>query len=412
MPGDRQSARAERDLPGASTRDPDADVLYLGLVRRRSALLVPLEPVFGRARLRGPAVVIRRLALHLLDHVGEAATLLLVPAVRLVEPFDARISSVRVRRVPARVGPCRSSFERHDAVGGAVEHGAVMAHEQDRLRVRRDRVLEPAFALDVERVVGLVEQDRLEGRTEDHLEGEPLALTARERLDPALGALRIALSERRVGAAVEHDLGVVPARFAPLRERIRVPELGLLPGVIGEPPFGRADALGGLCDARLRVGEQEVPDRRRARVRTDELTHEAYPSVHLDRPRAGALVADDEAEQGRLPDAVRAHQGGVLTLGHAEVHALEQRPAAGQRVGDVGELDEPHRRPTVAARPIRERPSVRVPSGAARRRPRSRGRACRARSRRPPRPPGSRRTRRCAPAGSASTASRAWGSTG
>ena len=96
-----------------------------------------------------------------------------------------------------------------------------MADEQDRLRRRVERVLEPLLARDVEVVVGLVEEQDLGVRAKQQLEGEPLLLAPRQRRQRAVGGLgeRLACGDRR--ARVPEDLCVPAARVAPRRMRPR-----------------------------------------------------------------------------------------------------------------------------------------------------------------------------------------------
>ena len=192
--------------------------------------LEPLEAVLGVARLRRPAVVVGGLALHLLHHLGEALALVVVPAVPLVEPLHAVVARLRVGGERPDVGPRRAALQGHGLRRGPLEHRTVVGDEQDRPRVGGDRVLEPLLARDIERVVGLVEEQDVERSAEDRLERQALALAARERLDLPVGALGVAAAEREVRGLVPADLGVVPARLAPARERVGVPTCARSPG--------------------------------------------------------------------------------------------------------------------------------------------------------------------------------------
>src|SRR4030095_7296203 len=111
-PRDPEPAHPEPPLAGAPPLDPHPDVLHVGLVGRLLTLLEPVEPVLRRTRLRGPVVVVRGLAPHLLDHVREPAVLRLVPAVVLVQPVDAGVARLGVAREPAVMGPGRAPLER------------------------------------------------------------------------------------------------------------------------------------------------------------------------------------------------------------------------------------------------------------------------------------------------------------
>ena len=158
-PPDREATRAEDHLPRSATSEAHLHVLDRGLLGRLLARLEPLEPVFGRSCLGGPAVVVGRLALHLLHHLAEPVVLVLVPAVTLVESLDPSISGLGIGREASDVGPRCASLEGHDPGRRPVQNRPVVRDEQDRPGVLRDHRLEPSLALDVERVVRLVQQD-------------------------------------------------------------------------------------------------------------------------------------------------------------------------------------------------------------------------------------------------------------
>ena len=341
--GDRQPARAERDLAGPSSRQAHPHLLVGGALRRRLPILEPLEPVLGGAGPRSPAVVVRRLPLHLLHHVAQSPVLLLVAAMPLVQPLEASLSRVGVRGEAAHMCPSRSPFQRHDPRRGTIEHRPIVRDEQDRPRVLADRGLEPLLPRHVERVVGFVQQQHVERRGEHDLEREPLALPSGQRDDRAIGALGEAAAERAMCAAVPQDLRAVPAGLLPRGQRGRVRELGVLVGVRGQPILRRSQPLRGLTDRLLAVGEQEVPHGDRTVCRSDELTHQSDAAVDVDRAGGGALLGGDQPQQRGLADAVRPDQAHVLAFGHAERHLLEEGPSARQCDGHVRQLDESHR---------------------------------------------------------------------
>src|SRR3712207_6791387 len=185
--------------------DPHPHLRDLRAHRRRPPLDEAVVPRLGGTRPRRHAVVVRGLALHLL-HIGlELRPLLLETTLILLHPGDPVLARLRVRPEASVMGPRGLALEGDDARRRAVEDRAVVRHHEDRLRARDDHVLEPRLALDVERVVGLVEQDHVERRTEDHFEREALALATGQRLDAPLGALGIPLPERDVRALVEEE---------------------------------------------------------------------------------------------------------------------------------------------------------------------------------------------------------------
>ena len=90
-----------------------------------------------------------------------------------------------------------------------------MADEQDRLRAGLQRVLEPLLAGDVEVVVGLVEEQHVGVGAQQHLEGEPLLLAARQRGQRPVAGLGERLAHGDRAAGVPQHLGVPAAGVAP-----------------------------------------------------------------------------------------------------------------------------------------------------------------------------------------------------
>jgi hypothetical protein len=239
--------------------------------------------------------------------------------------------------------PRGATLERHDPRGGAIQHRPIVRDEQHGPRLCPDLILEPRLALDVQGVVRLVEHEHVEGTGQDRLEGQALALPARERLDRPVASLRVAPAERGIGGSVPNDLGPVAAGGLPGGEGVRVGDLCLLARVAGEPLFGRAHPLRRGTHRSVRIREQELSHGRGHRVRADELAHQADVAVDTDRARGRSILPCDESEERGLADPVGADQRRVLALRHAERDALEERPSARQGVGNVRELEESHR---------------------------------------------------------------------
>src|SRR5439155_2199514 len=113
-PGDRETTSAEHHFPGWAAAEAHLHVLGRGLLGRLLARLEPLEAMFGRSRLRRPAVVVGRLALHLLHHLAEPVALVLVPTMSVVQTLDPGVSSLGIGREATDMGPGRASLEGHD----------------------------------------------------------------------------------------------------------------------------------------------------------------------------------------------------------------------------------------------------------------------------------------------------------
>ncbi len=269
--------------------------------------------------------------------------LLRVAAVLLLDLLQASLTSIGVRRESARMRPRRVPFQRDHARRRRGQHRTVVRDEQDRLRARADLLFEPVLAVDVEEVVRLVQQQHVEVRAEQHLERESLALSAGERLDATIGALGVALPERRHRALVPHHLGPIAAGVLPRGQGVRVHEMR---GVVGsrELRLRACQARAGGRDRGPRVQQQELPHRRRLRVRADELPHQPDAAIDVQDARRGGLMSRDDPEQRRLADPVRADERSMMSVRNPERDALEERPASWERIGNIDQIDHCHSR--------------------------------------------------------------------
>ena len=290
--------------------------------------------------------------------------MLLVPAaaqfVEAVHPVVARLvvgreaAAVRPRRVAGRL-----HLDGDDAVGGAREQLAVVAHEQHGLLGRAQGILEPALAGHVEVVVRLVEQQHLLRTAQQRLEHEPLLLAARERVDLAVLRTLERDAERGDRAGVPHGLLVVAAGIRVLRERGRVGQLVHRRVVLDERELGAVDGVRGIPNRFGSDRDQQVAHGRGvAAVPTggtvsDELVHDAEAAVDRDRALVGLEAAvllrpagrtADDPQQRRLAGTVRADERRRRALADAERHLVEQRPPVGERVRHPVDVDEPHDR--------------------------------------------------------------------
>jgi hypothetical protein len=264
-----------------------------------------------------------------------------VAAVLLLDLLEAMLASLRIRLEACRMRPPRACLQCDDARRRGGEHGAVVTHVEDRHRTGADPFLEPVFALDVEEIVRLVQQQHVEVGAEEDLQREPLALSAGERLGGALRALRVTGAEGRAGAPVPHDLHPVTAGVLPRGEGIRVRELNGVGGAGREGGLGGEDPRTCRSDLPGCVRQQELPHRR-GLLRADELAHQAHPSGDIERSRRGLLQTGDESQERGLPDAVGSDEGGVMAFRNPERHALEEGPPSGQSVRGVDKVDHGH----------------------------------------------------------------------
>jgi hypothetical protein len=90
--------------------------------------------------------------------------------------------------------------------------------------------------------------------------------------------------------------------------------------------------------------DEQVADGRLVVDRADELPHHAEPAAVRHPARGRRQVAGDEAQQGRLAGAVRPDERDVRAVADAERHVLQQRPAVGEGVGEMRDVDVAHER--------------------------------------------------------------------
>ena len=108
--------------------------------------------------------------------------------------------------------------------------------------------------------------------------------------------------------------------------------------------LGRDEAGVGVADLGRAHRDEQVADRRVVADGADELAHDPEPTVDRDRARGGALVARDHADEGRLPDAVRADEGGVLGVADAEADVVEELAPTRDAVCQPVHLERAHER--------------------------------------------------------------------
>ena len=230
--------------------------------------------------------------------------------------------------------PRRVPLQRHDVGRGTFQHRAVVRDEQDRARVLDDARLEPLLPLDVERVVGLIEEHDVERGPEHDLQRQPLPLSPGEGLDRPVARFGEPATEGLVRAPVPENLRAIAARRLPRRERVGVGELRPLPRVGRQPLLGAAQGGRRHPHLRLAIGEEELPHRRGAFRRPDELAHQTDAAVHPDRARRGLFLAGDQTHEGGLADAVGPDERACGTRrgpGNRHPRTASNRRAGGTR---------------------------------------------------------------------------------
>src|SRR6185436_18417962 len=197
--------------------------------------------------------------------------LLVADAVRLVGLGAQAALAVGLVRLVVALEPDHLGFpiEGEDVGGDAVQEPAVVADDHRAARELEERLLESPQGVDVQVVRRLVEQEEVAAGLESARQVEPVALAAREVLDPLLLVRPLEVERRGIGAG--GNLAVAQGdHVAAVRDRLpdRLVALQRLAALVD------VGDLHGLADA--------------------------------DRPRVRLLLADDHAEERGLAGAVRA----------------------------------------------------------------------------------------------------------
>ncbi len=215
-------------------------------------------------------------------------------------------------RVAARRQADAARIEVGDAVHGAVEQAAVVAHEQAGSWEPSEPAFEPDRRLQVEVVGRLVEQEQVRSGEQCRGQGHAHPPAARELLHgPRLRLGREAQPGEDAGRARGGAICLDGAQA--LVDRAQA--LGLAALGLGEQ--GHA----------LRVGcEHRVEQRRRPGGRLLGDGREPGASREADRAAIGLDVADDGAQQRALARAVAPDETDAPPWVHTKVRAVEQRP--------------------------------------------------------------------------------------
>ena len=218
------------------------------------------------------------------------------------------------------------------AVGDIVDEGAVVAHQHHGFGRLGEKLLKPLYALDVEVVGRLVEQEHV-GLLQENL-GE-LDAHAPATGELARGAVEVAALEAQTGeGALEGGFVVVSAEHhvAVVLESELLDQLGialaLVVGAVGHFLLQPLDALlhaggvdegfAGLFDDGGVVGEFH------------HLRQIAYGGVVGDgySARGGFLLSAEYLEHGRFAGAVLAHERYAVAVVDDKTHVMEERAGA------------------------------------------------------------------------------------
>ena len=199
-----------------------------------------------------------------------------------------------------------------------------MADEEDRLGAGAQRRLEPLLARHVEVVVRLVEQEDVSIRPQQHLDGEPLLLAARQRGQRTVAGNGDRLAHGDGAARVPQDLGIPATGITPGRVGTSESHARAIAGLRLRGRLGAGQLGGGSLQAARREVEQHVADGATLLPPTHELTHDAQPAVDVHAALIRGLIAGDDPEQRGLADAVGTHERDVLAVADAEADVAQE----------------------------------------------------------------------------------------
>ena len=169
-------------LAGARPAEAHVDALLADGDRLLGALDELAQPALGGLELGGEGVRDLGAPPHLGDQGLEATTLVLVQGVVVGELVEVAAAGRGVTGEPAAVGPRPVRLHGDHLGRRRREQLPVVADVEHRLGRSHELAFEPALGVDVEEVVGLVEEQDVVVAAQQHLEGDPLLLAAGERV--------------------------------------------------------------------------------------------------------------------------------------------------------------------------------------------------------------------------------------
>jgi hypothetical protein len=234
----------------------------------------------------------------------------------------------------------------HQLGGGgdhAVEHRAVVAHQDDGAGVGFQRVFEPVDALDVEVVGRLVEQQDVGLLEEEARQGRPHAPAARKGAEGAvqLVGVEAEAGEGGLGAGADAMVGFLGVERLLDAMQLAQKLLVAVALVVGlRQLFADSFLLFLQGQHVLESAEGLVPHR----AVVGELLHVLLQvadgdALPRDRARIDALFPGDHLEECRLAGAVGTHETDAVRLGGEDPRQFVDEGLVPEPDGDVFELD-------------------------------------------------------------------------
>ena len=205
----------ERSLAGARPAETHRDALIAHIGRPLLALDELPEAALGGLQPGGEDVPVARPPAHLGNDGLESFALVVVQRSVLVELVEMRPAGVGIAGEPTAERPRAERLDRHDLRRRRRQQLTVVADVQHGLARCLELAFQPTLGVDVEEVVGLVEEQHVGVAAQQHFEGEALLLTARQRVQRSPGDFVEGEPDRPRRALVPVHLGGVAAGVAP-----------------------------------------------------------------------------------------------------------------------------------------------------------------------------------------------------
>ena len=328
-------------------REREMDALALGRHLDGHDLVEHLDPVLHLGGLGGgvPEPV---------DEHLDPCDFLVLPPLGVAQPLEALVALHEVLGVVAVVVDERAQVDVGDAIHHGVEEEPVVRHENHRVRVVVQVLLEPVPRVEIEVVGRLVEEEQVGLRQQQLREGDahlPAARECRRRL-VVVGRAEPEPLQHRVDLQVDRVAVVQPEAI--LQVAVAVQHhlvLAFGHGRVGQALLDRLHLPAHIqqpLEGEGRFLVQRVP-----LVRQPVLGQIAHPQAGRcdDGAGIGLIEVREDAEQRRLARAVRPAEPHRFAVRHLPGHVLEEDPGS-ERLGDRRQLDHGGARLPGPPRPI------------------------------------------------------------
>ena len=283
-------------------------------------LLQHLDPALDLLRLG-------RLVAKAVDEELYPGDVLVLLLLRGPEPGDPRVAIRQVGAVGARIRVKGTEIDVGDGGDDGIEEVAVVRHEDHRVRVLDQELLQPVPRLEVEVVRRLVEEQQPRPGEQELGERDAHLPAAREVLGRAVEVLRRKAEAAQHGVHLRLDTVTVAMRERFLRLRVAMEQLVVrVAGYRGVRKLPFQVLHFGLERQQRREGERRLVPERPSRVGQSVLRQVADRQAGRAYDLSGVQLhlTGQHPEQRRLSGAVRAAEADALTWLHLPGDAVEQ----------------------------------------------------------------------------------------